>query len=186
MRLDLKTLPASGLTVRDIGMVSENCASAWPNMCSLREHPGQHRSEGFPDRLRGCQPDIVRVYRSVRVAICTRSVLVHLIHRYYVLNLLTDKAKDYQDVQAGTPVSFAPDAEDEEEAEFSGMASGPAVGIDDELSLEIMETTATPDVLKLWPWVNQVRNKCLYARIQNYERLAGRHRSPYLRNYRSR
>lgn len=37
------------------------------------------------------------------------------------------------------------------------MATGPAVGIDDELSLEIMETTATPDVLKLWPWVNQVR-----------------------------
>lgn len=82
---------------------------------------------------------------------------MHLRHRYYVLKLFTDKARDYQDVQAGTPVSFAPDAEDEEEAEFSGMASGPAVGIDDELSLEIMETTATPDVLKLWPWVNQVR-----------------------------
>lgn len=40
--------------------------------------------------------------------------------------------------------------------EFSGIASGPGVGIDDDISLEIIETTATPDVLKFWPWVNQV------------------------------
>ncbi|KAH9858868.1 Cl-channel protein [Lenzites betulinus] len=71
----------------------------------------------------------------------------------YVLDI--DKARSVQDVRPDTAVSFASDAEDEEEVEFSGIAAGPAVGIDDDLSLEIMETTTTPDVLKLWPWVNQ-------------------------------
>ncbi|EIW62694.1 Cl-channel protein [Trametes versicolor FP-101664 SS1] len=120
MRFDLKTLPASGLTVQDIESILAST-----------------EVKGFP---------IVSVDAS--------RTLLGFIDRSE-LRYVLDKAKDYQDVQAGTPVSFAPDAEDEEEAEFSGMASGPAVGIDDELSLEIMETTATPDVLKLWPWVNQ-------------------------------
>ena len=56
------------------------------------------------------------------------------------------------------PVSFETDTEDREEVEMAGVAAaGPAVGIDEDISMEIMETTATPDVLKLWPWVNQVR-----------------------------
>ena len=40
--------------------------------------------------------------------------------------------------------------------EFSGIATGPGVGMDEEVSMELMETTATHEVLKLWPWVNQV------------------------------
>ena len=46
--------------------------------------------------------------------------------------------------------------EDEEEVELSGVAAGPAVGIDEDISMEIMQTTAAPDILKVWPWVNQV------------------------------
>ena len=61
-----------------------------------------------------------------------------------------------QDIRPDTPVSFASDSEDQAEVEFSGVAAAPAVGIDEDISMEIMETTATPDVLKLWPWVNQV------------------------------
>lgn len=49
------------------------------------------------------------------------------------------------------------DAEDHAEVEFSGVSPGPGLGMDEDLSTEIIETTATPDVLKLWPWVNQVR-----------------------------
>ena len=40
--------------------------------------------------------------------------------------------------------------------EFSGIATGPGVGADDDISLEFIETTTTRDALKLWPWVNQV------------------------------
>ena len=66
-----------------------------------------------------------------------------------------EKAKGLQDVRTNTPVSFAPDTEDLEEAGFAGVAAGPAVGLDEDISLDIMESTATQDVLKLWPWVNQ-------------------------------
>lgn len=69
---------------------------------------------------------------------------------------VSDKARKVQDVRPNTPVSFASDSEDHEEVELSGIAAGPAVGIDEDISMEIMETTATPDVLKMWPWVNQV------------------------------
>lgn len=62
-----------------------------------------------------------------------------------------------QDISQETPCSFASDAEDHAEADFSGIVTGPGVGIDEDISLEIIETTARPDVLKLWPWVNQVR-----------------------------
>ncbi|KAI0633604.1 Cl-channel protein [Trametes polyzona] len=120
MRKDLKTIPASGLTVQDI----ENILASTD-------------VKGFPI----VSPDNSRTL----LGFIDRSEL------RYVL----DKARNVQDVRANTPVSFAPDSEDVEEAEFSGLATGPAVGIDDEISMEIMETTARPDVLKLWPWVNQ-------------------------------
>lgn len=63
-----------------------------------------------------------------------------------------------QGITRNTPCSFAPETEDHDEVEFSGIASGPGVGMDEEISMELMETTAMhDDVLKLWPWVNQVR-----------------------------
>ncbi len=55
-----------------------------------------------------------------------------------------------------TPCSFASESEDHDEVEFSGIATGPGVGMDEDISLELIETTASPDVFKLWPWVNQV------------------------------
>ena len=61
-----------------------------------------------------------------------------------------------QGTDADTPCSFASEADDHDEVEFSGIATGPGVGMDDDISLEIMENTARPNELKLWPWVNQV------------------------------
>ncbi len=54
-----------------------------------------------------------------------------------------------------TAVSFAPDPEDLEDADFAGASAGPAVGLDEDISMDIMENTTMQDLLKLWPWVNQ-------------------------------
>ena len=62
-----------------------------------------------------------------------------------------------QDISLDTPCSFASEADDRDEVEFAGIATGPGVGMDDDISLEIMENTARPDELKFWPWVNQVK-----------------------------
>ena len=72
------------------------------------------------------------------------------------LTSLAEKARKMQDIHPYTPVSFEADDEDREEVEMGGVTAGPAVGVDEDISTEIMETTATPDILKLWPWVNQV------------------------------
>ena len=69
---------------------------------------------------------------------------------------MADKARSIQDVRPDTPISFEADVEDLEDVDLAGVAAAPAVGIDEDISMEIMETTAAPDVLKLWPWVNQV------------------------------
>lgn len=53
------------------------------------------------------------------------------------------------------PCSFSAEMEDHDEVEFSGIATGAGVGMDEDISMELMETTATHEVLKLWPWVNQ-------------------------------
>ena len=37
------------------------------------------------------------------------------------------------------------------------MGAAPGVGMDEAIAAEIVETTASPDIVKLWPWVNQVR-----------------------------
>jgi len=36
------------------------------------------------------------------------------------------------------------------------MTSGSALGVEEDVATELIETSATIDVLKLWPWVNQV------------------------------
>jgi len=75
------------------------------------------------------------------------------------LRYVLDKARKLQDISQDTPCTFASDAEDHSQVEFDvdfpGIATGPAVGIDEDISMEIIETTSTPEVLKFWPWVNQ-------------------------------
>ncbi|KAI9067301.1 Cl-channel protein [Trametes sanguinea] len=71
------------------------------------------------------------------------------------LQYVFEKARKVQDVRQETAVSFAADPEDHEDSELAGVAPGPAVGLDEDISLDIMESTAAEDILKLWPWVNQ-------------------------------
>ena len=61
-----------------------------------------------------------------------------------------------QDISPNTPCSFASDAEDQDEVELSAIVPGPGVGMDEDLSIELIGTSSTPDALTLWPWVNQV------------------------------
>ncbi|KAI0798565.1 Cl-channel protein [Irpex lacteus] len=71
------------------------------------------------------------------------------------LRYILDKAKKVQGTRPDTLCSFAAEEHERDEIEFSGIATGPGVGVDDDLSMEMLETTASSDVLKLWPWVNQ-------------------------------
>ena len=61
------------------------------------------------------------------------------------------------DVSPETPCSFSRQASDQEDFVLSGVTSGSALGAEEDVAAELLETTASNDVLKLWPWVNQVR-----------------------------
>ncbi|KAI0759889.1 Cl-channel protein [Trametes elegans] len=120
MQTNLKTLSATGLTVRDLETI---LASTDVKGFPIISADGSRTLLGFIDRTE--------------------------------LRYVLEKAQHVQDVRPNTPVSFLSEPEEHEDVDFSGITAGPAVGVDDELSLEIMESTATEDVLKLWPWVNQ-------------------------------
>ncbi|KAH9920115.1 chloride channel [Fomitopsis serialis] len=85
-------------------------------------------------------------------------ILLGYIDRVELVYVL-DRARRVQNISSTTPCSFASDQDDhiqiEFQVDFPGMATGPALGIDEDISMEILETTATPGVLKFWPWVNQ-------------------------------
>ncbi|KAI0930011.1 hypothetical protein AcV5_006822 [Taiwanofungus camphoratus] len=70
------------------------------------------------------------------------------------LQYVLEKARQVQTISQDTPCSFSA-TNGQTQVELPGVTMGPAVGIDENDSLEIIETTATPEVLKFWPWVNQ-------------------------------
>jgi hypothetical protein len=59
-------------------------------------------------------------------------------------------------VSPNTPCAFTRQASDQENFVLSGMTSGSALGVEEDVARELIETSASIDVLKLWPWVNQV------------------------------
>jgi chloride channel 3/4/5 len=67
-----------------------------------------------------------------------------------------DKAQHMGDVSPETPCSFSRQASDQEDFVLSGVTSGSALGAEEDVAVELLETTSSNDVLKLWPWVNQV------------------------------
>jgi len=71
------------------------------------------------------------------------------------LRYVIDKARQLRDINPDTPCSFSSGADDQDEVEFSGMATGPGVGMDNDVCMDIIESVASSDILKLWPWVNQ-------------------------------
>lgn len=67
-----------------------------------------------------------------------------------------DKATRMQNVSRETPCSFVYDGTNPGDLDLSNIASGPAIGVEEDIAVEIIEATAVNNVLKLWPWVNQV------------------------------
>ena len=66
-----------------------------------------------------------------------------------------------QDIRPDTICSFAGEDphtdEDIPSLSTPGLRSvGPMVAIEDELSAEVVESTSTHDIIKFWPWVQQV------------------------------
>ncbi|KAG2747073.1 hypothetical protein P692DRAFT_20780971 [Suillus brevipes Sb2] len=71
------------------------------------------------------------------------------------LRYVLDKAQNVGDITPSTPCAFLREASDQEDFVLSDMTSGSALGVEEDLATELIETSATVDVLKLWPWVNQ-------------------------------
>ncbi|KAF8837685.1 hypothetical protein BDN67DRAFT_1026839 [Paxillus ammoniavirescens] len=71
------------------------------------------------------------------------------------LRYVLDKAQHMGDVTAETLCSFSRQASDQEDFVLSGVTSGSALGAEEDVAVELLETTASNDVLKVWPWVNQ-------------------------------
>lgn len=88
----------------------------------------------------------------------SKSTLLGYIERSE-LRYVLDKARDVQALSQDTPCTFKSSAEDRSQVsslvDFPVIATGPAVGIDEDLSMEIIETTASAETLQLWPWVNK-------------------------------
>jgi len=78
-----------------------------------------------------------------------------------------ERASKVQDVRQDTLCSFAGEDQQADEDILSlstpGLRSaGPMVAIEDELSAEVVESTSTHDVVKFWPWVQQVISLQMY------------------------
>ncbi|KAG2355500.1 chloride channel [Suillus spraguei] len=71
------------------------------------------------------------------------------------LRYVLDKAQNVGDISPSTPCAFIREASDQEDFVLSDMTSGSALGVEEDVATELIETSATIDVLKLWPWVNQ-------------------------------
>ncbi|KII92648.1 hypothetical protein PLICRDRAFT_37425 [Plicaturopsis crispa FD-325 SS-3] len=83
----------------------------------------------------------------------TRTLLGHIGRTE--LRYVLDKATRMQNVSRETPCSFVYDGTNPGDLDLSNIASGPAIGVEEDIAVEIIEATAVSNVLKLWPWVNQ-------------------------------
>ena len=76
--------------------------------------------------------------------------------RACILTTSSDKARTLHGTTQDTPCSFAVQPGDSDEVEFAGIATGASVDMDEDVPMELVDTS---EVLKLWPWVNQVRSR---------------------------
>lgn len=72
------------------------------------------------------------------------------------LRYVLDQAQHMGDITPETECSFdRQSSEDQDDHVLSNVASGSALGAEEEVAAELLETTTSNNVLKLWPWVNQ-------------------------------
>jgi len=63
-----------------------------------------------------------------------------------------DNARELGDISPDKPCSFMCDTTDHG---VPGLSPGTAIGVEEDVAGEIIETTVSSDILKFWPWVNQ-------------------------------
>lgn len=66
--------------------------------------------------------------------------------------LEAERFRNMDNVTRDTPCIFRSD----DDLQHLDVAAGPAVGIEEEVSETIFETTSSNEGIKFWPWVNQV------------------------------
>ncbi|PAV18791.1 voltage-gated chloride channel [Pyrrhoderma noxium] len=71
------------------------------------------------------------------------------------LRYILDRAKRFYNASGSTRCSFYCEPTDHDREDIATLATGPAIGIDDEAFTRVMQESASPEVLELWPWVNQ-------------------------------
>ena len=94
-----------------------------------------------------------------------------------LIESLSDRAKQFVDnLQPDTLCSFNPDPAEQPDARWSAICS------DEDMESNVRYAVATPGILRLWPWVNQVRR--LHPRLRSdifvyhYTRIRRPSRSP--------
>lgn len=145
MKRELDTLPVSG-TIEDVERLLNSTAV-----------------KGFPIVKNETHESLVGYIgrREVRYVIGT--FFESLVYWGRELRDGLEKASKGEQVRPDTLCLFAtedPEAEEDLPSLITpGLRSaGPMVAIEDELSAEVVESTSTHDVIKFWPWVQQVRS----------------------------
>lgn len=95
------------------------------------------------------------------------------------LRYVLDKARRTRGTSPNTPCSFYAEPTGHDREDASHLASGPSIGVDDEESTNVIETTASADALNLSPWVNQVRLQLWLISPRNVYAGWRRHPSQY-------
>jgi chloride channel 3/4/5 len=91
--------------------------------------------------------DSQRLHRAIGEMTSTRLIVV------VVLTASKDQARQTRDLPPDTLCIFSPDPSEQPDARWS------AVGDDEDMESNVLYAVAAPGVLKLWPWVNQVRDR---------------------------
>lgn len=75
----------------------------------------------------------------------------HKSANFHLSTSISDKARRIQELSEEILCFFAPDISTQDDNSWS------AIGTDDDVSMDVLHAQASPDGLKLWPWVNRVR-----------------------------
>ena len=137
MKKDLHTLPASGMRVRDLEDTLESTEVKGFPIIS----PGSLILQGYIGRTELCY------------------VLGKLLWRCLMdgdFDHSADNARELGDISPDTACSFMRDMTDHGVPGLSDIVPGQAIAIGEDVAEEIIGATVSSDLLKFWPWVNQV------------------------------
>jgi chloride channel 3/4/5 len=136
MKKDLHTLPASGMRVRDLEDILEST-----------------EVKGFPI----ISPSLILQGYIGRTELCYvlgKVLCCCLMERDFDHN--ADNARELGDISPDTACSFMRDTADHGVPGLSDSVPGQAIAVEEDVAEAIIGATVSSDLLKFWPWVNQV------------------------------